>query len=201
MNENTSALFGPYRTLNLIMLWLFTLTLLLLLLPYSELAPALAAKIEAHRSLLITALIVSISNFIAQFIGGICWRAAQKKVRRHQEQHMQQAVERLDFAERALLREFVLQRKSVLALPLTEPTVRSLLDSGLLQVLNVPQDSNGKYQFAIAKAARPYITYRAIGLSRSKMSEEAISQILAARPDYARVKTTPQRAYRGVRAA
>ena len=36
----------------------------------------------------------------------------------------------LDFNEKAVLREFVLQRKSVINLPITEPAVKNLMDAG-----------------------------------------------------------------------
>ncbi len=197
MNENNTSFFLQYRTLNLVMLWLTTLTALLLLVPLTDFAPSLAALIEGKETYLIFALIAGLSNFIAQFIGGLISRKAQRRRTALISAHLQQAVDSLDFAERALLREFVLQRKSVLTLPITEPTVRSLLDSGILKAVNVPTDEDNMYALAIAKAARPYITYRAIGLSRGRMSEEAISQIMAARPDYARPHRVIQHAYRG----
>ena len=104
------------------------------------------------------------------------------------QEKVEKAVETLDFAERALLREYVLQRKSVLTLPVTEPTVRNLIDDGVLKIVNVVDDVTAKAQIIISKEARPYITYKAIGLTLGKMSEEQISQIMNSRPDYAREK-------------
>ncbi len=200
MYESNTSFTGQYRILNIIMLWLFVLTTMLILLPYTDVAPGLSSYIADNRTLLLVALIVSASNFISQFIAGSFSRVSQKKRNARLQQHLQQAVESLDFAERALLREFVLQRKSVLNLPVSEPTVRSLLDSGILIALGSP-DEEDRMATVIAKAARPFITYRAIGLSRGKMSEETISQIMASRPEYARVKKPLPRAYRGVKAA
>ena len=37
----------------------------------------------------------------------------------------------------------------------------------------------------IALPARPYITYRALGISKGKMSEEQIEQIMNSRPKFA----------------
>ena len=53
----------------------------------------------------------------------------------------------------------------------------------------------------ITKQARPFITYRAIGLTRSKMNDEMLEQIMNARPEFAREKKVMPRAYRGIRAA
>ena len=50
----------------------------------------------------------------------------------------------------------------------------------------------------ISKEARPYITYKAIGLTLGKMSDEQVSQIMSARPEYAREKfMQPNRVFVG----
>ena len=105
------------------------------------------------------------------------------------------------FHERALLREFVLQRKSVLNLPEAEPSVRSLLDSNVLQIVGEHEEDTTRAPMIITKQARPFITYRAIGLTRSKMNDQMLEQIMNARPDFAREKKTQPRAYRGIKAA
>ena len=94
----------------------------------------------------------------------------------------------MDFSERAILREFVLQRKSVIKLPVTEPAVKNLLDAGVLTyAYGQPfhEDDTQIKALMIAMSARPLITYRVLGLSRSKMSEEQIEQIMSARPRFA----------------
>ncbi|MBO8415491.1 MAG: superinfection exclusion B family protein [Proteobacteria bacterium] len=201
MNEREMSFFGQYRTLNIIMLWLFFITMMLLFVPFTDIAPVLAERVEENRQYLYIALIVCAANFAAQLISSFFMRLSSRHLQKRLDAQLKQSVSRLDFAERALLREFVLQRKSVLALPLDEPTVRSLVESGILKIMPLPPDENDKYKMAISKAARPYITYKAIGLSRGHMSEESISQIMAARPEYARVRAPMPRAYRGSRAA
>ena len=69
------------------------------------------------------------------------------------------------------LREFVIQRKSVINLPLTEPAVKNLLDAGVLdfvygQPLN--DDLSQIKALMIALEARPLLTYKALGLSNGK---------------------------------
>ena len=58
----------------------------------------------------------------------------------------------------------------------------------MLKIVNVVDEVTAKAQIIISKEARPYITYKAIGLTLGKMSEEQISQIMNSRPDYAREK-------------
>lgn len=74
-------------------------------------------------------------------------------------------IECLDFTEKAILREFVIQRKSVINLPLTEPAVKNLLDAGVLdfaygQPLN---DDLSQIKALMIALARPLLTYKALG--------------------------------------
>lgn len=174
---------------------------MLLVLPLESISEELATQVEANKTYLYLALIVEVSNFISQaiisFIGSYLNRRNQKQ----ETNAMKVTVDGLDFAERALLREYVLQRKSVLYLPEAEPTVRSLVESGILNVVGDPDETTNRVPMIITKKARPFISYRAIGLTRSKMNDEMLEQIMNARPEFAREKKVMPRAYRGVRAA
>ena len=199
--ENSQSVFAANMTLNIVMLWLFCVTLLLLVLPLETISQELADQVAANRTYLYLALIVELSNFISQaiisFIGSYLNRRGQKK----EQDAMKNVVSGLDFSERALLREFVLQRKSVLYLPESEPTVRSLVESGILNVVGDPDETTSRVPMVITKQARPFISYRAIGLTRSKMNDEMLEQIMNARPEFAREKKVMPRAYRGIKAA
>jgi hypothetical protein len=96
----------------------------------------------------------------------------------------------LDFNEKAVLREFVLQRKSVINLPITEPAVKNLMDAGVLtyaygKPAREKEDENQIRALMIALPARPLLTYKVLGLSRGKMSDEQVEQIMNARPKFA----------------
>lgn len=199
--ENSQSVFAANKTLNIVMLWLFCVTLLLLVLPLETISQELADQVAANRTYLYLALIVELSNFISQaiisFIGSYLNRRGQKI----EQDAMKNVVSGLDFSERALLREFVLQRKSVLYLPESEPTVRSLVESGILNVVGDPDETTSRVPMVITKQARPFISYRAIGLTRSKMNDEMLEQIMNARPEFAREKKVMPRAYRGIKAA
>ncbi len=195
--DSNHSVFAANKTLNIVMLWLFCVTLALLLLPLESISQELALQVEANKTYLYLALIVEVSNFISQAIIGFLSAYFYKRNYKREQEAMKNVVSGLDFAERALLREFVLQRKSVLYLPETEPTVRSLLDSGILNVIADPDETTGRAPVIITKKARPFITYRAIGLTRSKMNDEMLEQIMNSRPEFAREKKVMPRAYRG----
>ncbi len=188
-NETNSSL----HTINTVMMWLFCLTVLILIVPWEVVSTDLAARIESNKICVYFALIIEVSNFITQGIITICNGVMYKKNAKKLQEKIVQAVGELDFAERALLREYVLQRKSVLCLPVNEPTVRNLIDDGVLRVVNTRDENEYRADVIIAKEARPYITYKAIGLTLGKMSEEQISQIMSSRPEYARQKVAETR--------
>lgn len=98
-------------------------------------------------------------------------------------------IRQLDFEEKALLREFVIQRKNVLALPMTEPAVSNLLHSGVLVAAFDTQEIKGSariIKLSIAIDAREQLTHRVLGLPVGKLTEAEALILKGARPHYAR---------------
>ncbi len=188
-HENSNS---TVRTINTVMMWLFCLTVLMIIIPWDVVSTEFSARIEANKVMLYFALIIEVSNFLSQGVIVFFTAISSKKNAKKLQQRVMNAVESLDFAERALLREYVLQRKSVLNLPVNEPTVRNLIDDGVLKIVNVTDNDNYKADVIISKEARPYVTYKAIGLTLGKMTEEQVSQIMSARPTYAKERFTQQ---------
>ncbi|GAA5216002.1 superinfection exclusion B family protein [Corallincola platygyrae] len=92
----------------------------------------------------------------------------------------------LDHQERAILREFFIQRLSTINLPDREPAVRALLENHVL-VRN--PDENEKpddvYKgFAIHQWARPKLTSRVLQLPVGDMTEEQIRYLKQTRPAF-----------------
>ena len=105
-------------------------------------------------------------------------------------------IQNLDFEEKALLREFVIQQKNVLALPMNEPAVSNLLNSGVLVPAFPAQEIKGSgrvIKLSIAIDARPQLTYKVLCLPTGKLTEEEAAILKAARPDYARKNYIPLR--------
>jgi hypothetical protein len=74
------------------------------------------------------------------------------------------------------------------SLPITEPAVKNLLEAGVLTYAYgqpMYEDDTLIKALMVSLPARPYITYRALGISKGKMSEEQIEQIMSSRPKFA----------------
>jgi len=116
------------------------------------------------------------------------------RLTKHYDEHFLSArrnkmIRQLDFEEKALLREFIIQRKTVLSLPLNEPAVNNLLDSGVLTPAYETQEikgSNRIIKISIAIEAREQLTNKVIGLPDGKLTEAEAELLKAARPEYAR---------------
>jgi len=114
-------------------------------------------------------------------------------IKHYEAQHLlarrNKMIRQLDFEEKALLREFIIQRKTVLSLPLTEPAVSNLLASGVLTPAFETQEIKGSsriIKLSIAIDAREQLTHKVIGLPAGKLTEAEAEILKAARPQYAR---------------
>jgi hypothetical protein len=145
--------------------------------------------------ILILALITG-SFLITRTIIWIFSYLKEEFVKRRQAARRNMMIRRLDFEEKAVLREFIIQRKNVLALPMRELAVANLLQSGVLVPAYETQEIKGSgriIKLSIAVDARELLTYRVLGLPVGKLTEEEASQLKAARPDYARSNYIPLR--------
>ncbi|MFT6985237.1 MAG: hypothetical protein ACJAT7_001045 [Psychromonas sp.] len=98
-------------------------------------------------------------------------------------------IRQLDFEEKAVLREFIIQRKNVLSLPMNELAVSNLLRSGVLVPAFETQEIKGSgriIKLSIAIDAREQLTHKVLGLPTGKLSEQEAAILKSARPDYAR---------------
>ena len=95
----------------------------------------------------------------------------------------------LDFEEKAVLREFIIQQRNVLSLPLTEPAVTNLLSAGVLEPAFETQEIKGRtrlIKLSIAIDARSKLTHRVLGLPIGQLTDEQAKTLKSARPSYAR---------------
>jgi len=105
-------------------------------------------------------------------------------------------IRRLDFEEKAVLREFIIQRKNVLSLPMRELAVSNLLESGVLVPAYETQEIKGNgriIKLSIAVDARDQLTHKVLGFPAGKLTDLEAEQLKAARPDYARSHYIPLR--------
>ncbi|ATL98360.1 TPA: superinfection exclusion B family protein [Aeromonas bestiarum] len=182
--------FYQLNRLNWLMVWLLLCCSIILLFPAGLMKGAVSQWATAHAAWLGVGMLIAISYFCSQgFLIAWEWACDEWQSRRQQDQ-LAQMIAFLDFNEKAVLREFVLQRKSVINLPITEPAVKNLMDAGVLtyaygKPVREKEDENQIRALMIALPARPLLTYKVLGLSRGKMSDEQVEQIMSARPKFA----------------
>lgn len=182
--------FYQLNRLNWLMVWLLLCCSIILLFPAGLMKGAVSQWATAHAAWLGVGMLIAISYFCSQgFLIAWEWACDEWQSRRQQDQ-LAQMIGSLDFNEKAVLREFVLQRKSVINLPITEPAVKNLMDAGVLtyaygKPAREKEDENQIRALMIALPARPLLTYKVLGLSRGKMSDEQVEQIMNARPKFA----------------
>ena len=182
--------FYQLNRLNWLMVWLLLCCSIILLFPAGLMKGAVSQWATAHAAWLGVGMLIAISYFCSQgFLIAWEWACEEWQSRRQQDQ-LAQMIGFLDFNEKAVLREFVLQRKSVINLPITEPAVKNLMDAGVLtyaygKPVREKEDENQIRALMIALPARPLLTYKVLGLSRGKMSDEQVEQIMSARPKFA----------------
>ena len=185
--------FSQFQTLNWLMVWTLMCCSAILLFPVERLGQAAANFVHPMSLYLWLGVMAAGSYFISQLLL-VGWEVLRVRVHtKLQQSKLEQMIQCLDFSERAILREFILQRKSVIKLPVTEPAVKNLLDAGVLTYAYGHPFSYDDTQIKarmIALPARPLITYRAVGLSKSKMSDEQIEQIMSSRPKFAGKSTS-----------
>jgi hypothetical protein len=172
------------------MVWLMLCCSIILLFPTGLMQGAVSQWAQTHAAWLGVGMLVAISYFCSQAVL-IAWEwACEEWQTRRQQDQLAQMIGFLDFNEKAVLREFVLQRKSVINLPVTEPAVKNLMDAGVLtfaygKPAHGKEDETQIRALMIALPARPLLTYKVLGLSRGKMSDEQVEQIMNARPKFA----------------
>ena len=182
--------FYQLNRLNWLMVWLLLCCSIILLFPAGLMKGAVSQWATAHAAWLGVGMLIAISYFCSQgFLIAWEWACDEWQSRRQQDQ-LAQMIGFLDFNEKAVLREFVLQRKSVINLPITEPAVKNLMDAGVRtyaygKPVREKEDENQIRALMIALPARPLLTYKVLGLSRGKMSDEQVEQIMNARPKFA----------------
>lgn len=114
--------------------------------------------------------------------------AVQKKVnnRRIYKKALKR-VKNLDPAEKAVLREFFLQGRNTIKLPMDNPVVAGLLYSGILQLVG----SHGRmslvgklFSMKISDFIREHLTYKIIELPKGQPTEKDIEFLRNNRPEF-----------------
>lgn len=186
-----------HQSITLTMAWMCTACAVLLIMPVSVVQFSGSAQWSDNYMPYILLLgLVTGSFLITRAIIWIFNHFQEQFSKRKESTLRNMMIRRLDFEEKAVLREFIIQRKNVLALPMRELAVTNLLRSGVLVPAYETQEikgSNRIIKLSIAVDARAQLTYKALGLPAGKLTEAEATQLKAARPDYARSYYIPLR--------
>lgn len=172
------------------MAWVCIASATLLIVPGSVLPSSVTAKWSQVYSpyVWILALITG-SYLLMRLVTFLFAHFMTKSTQRQLSASRNKMIRQLDFEEKAVLREFIIQRKNVLSLPMNEPAVSNLLQSGVLIPAFETQEIKGSgriIKLSIAIDAREQLTYKVLGLPVGKLTEQEAAVLKAARPDYAR---------------
>ncbi|CAG9297902.1 super-infection exclusion protein B [Celerinatantimonas diazotrophica] len=143
--------------------------------------------------------LLSLSYFVGRlFIR--CWAVVdgfwRKRLNRR---NMESLIHCLDHTERAILREFVIRRTSVLKLPVAEPAVVNLLNNGVLEMNDSQQmiEQHERVECMISLAARPLLSYRVLSLPVGNLTEDQLDKLKKMRPAFLQPDYQSNRTYSG----
>jgi len=130
---------------------------------------------------LISTILVVIDIFLR------IWRGMVIKLKNiKDEQVCLDAIEHLDHGEKAILREFVIQGRNVIELPIGDPAVTGFIKRGILvQVIGLKQTMNGCVcTVEINEKIKNRITPAMIDLPEGEPSDSEKNNIMRSRPRY-----------------
>lgn len=134
--------------------------------------------------------IASSSYLVIDLTKNVFQNYKQKKRQQQLATDIHSRMQTLTSGERAILREFYLQRQTSLWLPDQEADVKSLRGTGILIPVDFYNTTKSNEQgvkeveLMISHIARPYLTKSRLKLPQGKPSYEDISYLKDARPSY-----------------
>ncbi|GAA4874126.1 superinfection exclusion B family protein [Ferrimonas pelagia] len=169
-------------------LWLLTASLALLILPLPTLESLLLNRwVESNGFVLGLSAVLSASYLIAYLIRmGLYW-LNQQLLNKKRLSQIHAKILTLDGQERAVLREFFLQAKGVIPMPLANNAVASLLESGVLEQTGATEHYAIEGQIApltIALPAKAQLTRHHLRLPEGQLDEQQKAALISARPEF-----------------
>ncbi len=182
--EFLGRLLARWGILDIFMAWLLIASAMVLMLPQQWL-PEGGLNAELNVTLVLSC-IAGLAFFLSRCLLLVAAAVSAGVQQRRELQRLSAMIACLDHSERAILREFIITRRSVLSLPLNEPAVLNLLNNGVLKPMNEQhiQEQRSNVDMMINLAARPLLSYKALGLPVGKLNEEQIEHLKSIRPRF-----------------
>lgn len=118
-----------------------------------------------------------------------CWGSVKRWFRKRKaENQSAKAMSTLDNAEKYVLREFILQGRNVIELPLDHPTVAGLIRKGVVQIAGSQgyrSLAGSVFPVMLTESAKELLTCEHVGLP-AQPTEEDIRRVREERPNYMR---------------
>lgn len=168
-------------------MWLWGALALLLFAPESwSQRFGLEQWLAPAQPILAVAFVVLSAVFLSETSAEIGRNLLQDLRKRQASHRIGERLAVLDHQERAILREFFLQRRSTIGLPADEPAVQGLVDVGILRRCTLPDgfSPHGYNGYQLHPWARPLLTARLLHLPVGEMNDDQIQYLKATRPEF-----------------
>ena len=173
------------------MLWLAIVSALIIFMPSSvsstiKITPFITENIHFAGMF----FIISTTYLLIDVISSMVKQVRVSNIETLQKQEIENRIKTLVTGERAVLREFFLQRKTSLWLPQNESDVKSLLSSGILSPVDfysqikLNEQGDAEIELMISHNARPYLSKQRLNLPQGKPNYDDIHYLKSTRPSY-----------------
>lgn len=182
--------FQNYKQINIATTWLLLAAALVLLLPSTALSiSGLEQWVTEYRGYISIVVISGIAYFIALLLVQAGQSVIEKKSDTETMNKIHKMVKVMNTSEQAVVREFIIQKKDIISLPLEAAAVANLIDNCILvPALNSQEiiGSGSKIKLCINIKARALLDHKALGFPEGKMTEQQAQALKAARPAFAK---------------
>ncbi|QDF68245.1 hypothetical protein FJQ87_17585 [Shewanella sp. SNU WT4] len=179
---------GSQEHLVTVMLWLLLASTALLIMPVSLLEwLRVADVVAAYDHFIGLIMLIAAAYFVSRIMSFLMDEAISLLKDKRLGETIEQKVSVLDLAERAVLREFFLQAKSVLTLPINDMAVKGLANSGILQCVGNEHHyaiHGPTADYRIALKARSYLNRKILRLPAGEPNPEEMQLLLRTRPAF-----------------
>ena len=179
-----------YKQINIATTWLLLAAALVLLLPTTALSVSgldqWVTEYRGYNSIIVNS---AVAYFIALLLVQTGQSILEKQTEIGTMNKIHKMVKVMNTSEQAVIREFIIQKKDIISLPLEAAAVANLVDNCILvPALNSQEiiGTGSKIKLCINIKARPLLDHKALGFPTGKMTELQAQALKSARPAFAK---------------
>lgn len=162
----------------------------------TALKPALLEFRQKYGAYVVVALALGSAGLAVEFL---CWgvsRLAGRRLRLASEQHVLKRLLQLDLHEQLVMREFIIQERNTIKLPIEQAVVAGLLRAGLITLVQplLQRCHAGQVGiFSLSPLVQDYLSPKLVGLPDGQITDEDRKRVFNDRPDFVRQITERER--------